>query len=159
MKGYDEDRRQFLKIAISLPAAFIMACESKPGEMEDLAPLLNPEESLKKLILLMGPWSDQEKKQAENFAERFIKQEHAGGQYLNGSSKLIQNLASRFSGDKMAVKNINLAKLPDDERVVLINLVKQIYSLIEVRFYVSKEPPWGECQGSNTWHTRIPAEG
>jgi len=29
---------------------------------------------------------------------------------------------------------------------------------LEVRFYVSNEPPWGQCQGNNNFHTRTPEQ-
>jgi hypothetical protein len=56
----------------------------------------------------------------------------------------------------MAVQEIGLGNIPNEEQEILLNLTKQLYSFVEVRFYVSNEPPWGQCQDSSKWHTRIP---
>jgi hypothetical protein len=145
-------RRQFLRLAISRPASlpmvFVIGCDSVRQKAAVVAPALSPEESLRKLILLLGPWPSAEKERAENFAMRFLKAEHAVTPYLPGSSGLIQSLASRFRADTVAVKEIELRKLPANERELLMNLVRQLYSFIEVRFIVSNEPPWGECQAN-----------
>jgi hypothetical protein len=58
---------------------------------------------------------------------------------------LVQSLAGRFPADTMANKEINLRKLPAKERELLVKLVKQLYSFIEVRFFVSDETPGGIC--------------
>lgn len=158
MKEYDHERRQFLKLAISLPIAFVIGCdlERKP---EAKAPILNPEESLKKLIFVLGPWSAKDKEKAEDFAKRFLKVEYVSSAYLQESSELVQSLASRFTAESIAIKEIDLRSLTKEEQKLLIILVQQLYSFVEVRFYVSNEPPWGECQGSNKWHTQNPRSG
>ena len=45
----------------------------------------------------------------------------------------------------------------EQERELLLQLARDLYSLVEVRFFVSGIPPWGECLGDRTWHTRAPA--
>ena len=42
------------------------------------------------------------------------------------------------------------------EKEMLMNLSKQLYSFVEVRFYASNEPLWGQCQNNSNWHMRIP---
>jgi hypothetical protein len=37
-----------------------------------------------------------------------------------------------------------------------MQLVQQLYSLVEVRFYVSNEPRWGECLGERTRYVQAP---
>ena len=62
----------------------------------------------------------------------------------------------KFEGHVGVVEDINLKKIPKEEHELLIVLGKQLYSFVEMRFYVSNEPSWGECQGNSMWQTRIP---
>lgn len=147
------NRRQFInissKLIITLPIVCTFGCESKDGE-------LNPEESLKKLILLLGPWKEDEKQKAEDFAERFVTAKHLSNIYLTESGKIVQSLTGRFSAETMAAKEIDLQALPVEEKDLLIKLTKELYSLVEVRFDVAKEPAWGQCLGNPLWHTKSP---
>jgi hypothetical protein len=56
----------------------------------------------------------------------------------------------------MALKEVEMGDLSLEERELLLTLVRQIYDLLEVRYYVSGEPPFGECQMDATRHTRAP---
>ncbi|MCP4261734.1 MAG: hypothetical protein GY774_30165, partial [Planctomycetes bacterium] len=136
MKDCDDKRRQFLQLMMSLPVGFVIGCDLRRDRSTAKAPLLSPEEALRKLILLVGPWSTTEKEKAEDFARRFLKAKHTVVPYLPKSSKLVQNLASRFSAETMSLKEINLGNLPAEERELLMKLIRQLYSFIEVRFYV-----------------------
>ncbi len=156
MNKYDAERRKLLKLVISAPIGFAVGCELAQHESTVQQSLLDPEESLEKLILLLGPWSTTDRQQAEDFATRFLGAGHAGRVYLPGSSELVQSLASRFSNGAMAIREINIRKLPGEEHALLMQLVSQLYSLIEVRFLASNDPPWGECQVDRLRHTRAP---
>ncbi len=159
MKDHDPRRRELLAILASLPIGLLVGCETESRMLPTIAPVLSPEESVRKLILLVGPWSETEKRAAEDFSRRFLQAKQAAGPYLEGSGELIQGLASRFPNGTMAVRGIDLQGLPVPERELLVNLVKQIYSLVEVRFQVCQEPPFGECQEDRLRHTRAPARG
>jgi hypothetical protein len=154
MRVIDLARRQFLRFLMSLPMAFTLGAEGS-GWAAQAAPL-TPQESLKKLVRVLGPWGGTNKEKAEDFAKRFVGAEHAVGPYLPRSSRVVQSLAGRFPPDAMAIKEINLRNVPPKERELLIELVKQIYSLTDVRFLVSNEPPRGQCLGDQTRHTRPP---
>ena len=147
-------RRRFLKLGskvlISLPIVSVVGCDLKNTTM-------SPQESLKRLILIVGPWSESEKQIAENFVKRFLKAKHAISPYFPEYKKVIQKLANRFSSDTMALKEINLQELSSTEKELLLTLAKHIYSFVEIRFYVAKEPLWGQCQG-NQWHTIPPGQ-
>jgi hypothetical protein len=146
-------RRQFViqcsRILAFIPLANITACISDTGSK------LSSEDSLKKLIYIVGPWTVEDQLIAEDFANRFLESHHAI-QYLSNSVDLIQSLSKQISEETIAVDEINLDNLPEEQQQLLIDLSKQIYSFVEVRFYVANEPPWGVCQGNPRWHTRIP---
>ena len=146
-------RRRFViqssRLLAIIPFAGTIGCNS------DTVSELNSEDSLKKLIYIIGPWTIEDQIIAEDFANRFLKTNHAD-QYLPKSVKLIQSLSKEISEETMGVKEINLDNIPKEEQEVLINLSKQLYSFVEIRFYVSHEPPWGQCQGNAMWHTRTP---
>ncbi len=156
MNKYDAERRKLLKLVISVPLGFAVGCEPAQNGPTVQQSLLDPEESLEKLILLLGPWSATDRQQGEDFARRFLGASHGGGLYLPGSRELVQSLASRFSDGAMAIREINIRNLPGEEQALLMQLVSQIYSLIEVRFLVSNDPPWGVCQVDRLRHTRAP---
>jgi len=148
-------RRRFViqssKLLAFIPIVSFVGCIS------DQDSKLSPEDSLKRLIYIIGPWTIEENLISENFAKRFLKTDHAK-QHLPTSVKLIQSLSKQIIEETQAVKEVKLDNLTKEEQEVLINLSKQIYSFVEVRFYVSSEPSWGECQGNSLWHTRIPKQ-
>ena len=156
MKNWEISRGQFLRFLASLPLFSAIGLDSKFFKYAVSAEPRTPEESLKKLIFLFGPWSEKDRKEAEDFADRFLAAKHAVAPYLPGSNEWVQSLANRFPADTVAVNEINLRDLPAKERELLIGLINQLYSFIEVRFIVSKEPPWGECLGDLTRHTLAP---
>lgn len=116
---------------------------------------LSPEESLKRLIYIFGPWTLEDHSIAEDFAKRFLATNYAN-EYLPKSVNLIEGLHKQISEKTSSVKEIDLGKIPVEEQELLITLTKQLYSFVEVRFYVSNELSWGVCQGDPKWHTRIP---
>jgi len=146
-------RRQFViqssRLLAFIPLAELSACIS------DNESKLSPEDSLKKLIYIVGPWPIEDQSIAEDFAKRFIKSNHAD-QYLQESVDLIKSLMKQISKESIAVNEIKLDNIPEEQQRLLITLTKHIYSFVEVRFYVSNEPPWGLCQGNPKWHMRIP---
>jgi len=146
-------RRRFIiqssKLLAFIPFAGVISCSS------DADYKLSAEESLKRLIYIIGPWTLKDQSMAEDFAIRFIATDFAK-QYLPKSVNLIQSISKQISNETMAVKEIDLGNMPKEEKKSLVTLTKQIYSFVEVRFYVSNEPPWGQCQGNPKWHTRIP---
>ena len=152
-------RRELIKLLISLPIGIAVGCDSEQQESAIHTPLLNPEESLKKLTLLFGPWSATHKRTAERFANRFLKAQHAVSPYLPESSELVQRLASRFPAEAIALREINVRNLPAKERELFLKLVGQLYSFIEVRFLVCNEPQYGSCQTDRMMHTRAPMSG
>ena len=125
------------------------------GCISDAKLKLSPEESLKRLIYIFGPWTLEDHSIAEDFAKRFLATNYAN-EYLPKSVNLIQNLYKQIPEKTSSVKEIDLGKIPVEEQELLITLTKQLYSFVEVRFYVSNEPSWGVCQGDPKWHTRIP---
>ncbi len=146
------DRREFLAFLATLPGAVLIGCGTGGRD----AQTLSPRDSIKKLILALGPWSANERAQAERFADRFLDAEHAVGPYLPASGAIVQSLAARLPDDTMALREINLADLPAEERKLLGDLTGQLYSYTEMRFLVCGEPQAGECQGDNMWHTHAP---
>lgn len=147
-------RRKFLdsgmKVLAFIPFINIVGC------IQDRSSIPSPEDSLKKLIYVMGPWTLSDKPAAEDFANRFVQADHIVSQYLPQSADIIQKLSSRFSDNDFAVKEIDLNKLDPEERDLIVALGKQLYDLIEMRFYVSKIPPWDQCIGDALWHTKVP---
>ena len=146
-------RRKFVlqssKLLAFIPLAGVIGCIS------DTKSILSPKESLKRLIYIFGPWTFEDHSIAEDFAKRFLVTDYAK-EYLPKSVSLIQSLSRQISKKTTEVKEIDLSNLPEEEQELLVTLTKQLYSFVEIRFYVSNEPSWGHCQGDPKWHTRIP---
>lgn len=156
MKKQNNNRRDFLKILTVLPVGFFIGCSPGQQESETKSNLLSSEESLKKLIVLIGPWTISEKEEAEGFALRFIKASNNTSPYLPESSGLIQSILSKVNFESGEFKEINLRKFSDEERELLLQLVQQLHSYLELRNYISKEPKFGECQTDNLFYTKAP---
>jgi hypothetical protein len=139
-------RRAILRFLLTLPLALFFGCKSRVQTSIVEAPAPNPEEALRLLILLVGPWDEGQRKPAEDFARRFLTAENAVSPYLPASAAVVQSLAGRFPAGAMAVGEIDLAALPEEERELLLQLTRQLYTYVEVRLLVNGEPPWGECQ-------------
>ena len=147
--SYELKRREFVQVLMSLPRGYALGCA-----VERMPP---GQESLLELVLALGPWPATDRARAEEFAARFLAADQVVGLYLPEASSAILGLARRFPDGAMAVGEVDLGPLPDGERELAVQLTQQIYSLVEVRFYVSSEPPWGECLGERTRYTQPPA--
>jgi hypothetical protein len=159
MKESVQDRRQFLKILFSLPVASGLVLDAELLLAAVKAPLRSPGESLRKLLLLLGPWSVDNRKQAEDFVLRFLRMEQNAGFYLPKAAGLMQSLARRFPDDRIGLAEIDLTGLSEQERLLLLKLTSQLYSFMEVRFTIANEPQVGECQDDRLRYTRPPAGG
>ena len=146
-------RRRFViqssRILAFIPLAGVIGCISEADSKQAA------EESLKVLIYIVGPWALDDQSMAEDFAERFLATDYAK-EYLPKSVSLVKRLSMQISKETKEVKEIDLGKIPLEEQELLVTLTKQLYSFIEVKFYVSNEPTWGACQGNPKWHTKIP---
>jgi hypothetical protein len=156
MSRHELKRREFLEILMALPLGAAVACSSETGRPLSDVPI-SAQEAMQKLVRILGPWSDAETSQAEDFAQRFVAASHIVGSYFQESRPALESLAARFPDGTMTVDEVNLGELPGDERELVVQLTRDLYSLVEVRFLVSGIPPWGECLGDPTWHTRAPA--
>lgn len=157
MKEYVQDRRQFIKILLSLPMASGLVWDVELLQAAANASPLSPEASLRKLLLLIGPWTTENIEQAEDFSRRFLRAERGAGLYLPETAGLVQSLARRFPDDRMGLKEINLNGLSEHERQLLLKITRQLYSYVEVRFTVANEPQQGNCQADRLRYTRPPA--
>ena len=153
---HDTNRRLVLGGLISLPMAFAAWRHRHLFGYAHAASPQNPEASLKKLVLALGPWDDADRNVAEEFASRFVASPYGVGRYPPDAGKLFQSLASRIPVASIAMNEISLSDLPSKERELLTALVTQLYSFVEARFVTLDEPPWGACLNDRTWHTRVP---
>ncbi len=146
-------RRRFViqssRLIAFIPFAGVIGCLSETDSKE------GAEESLKRLIYIVGPWTLEDQSIAEDFAKRFLATDYAK-QYLSKSVNLVKSLSKQIPKEPAVVSEIDLNNLPKEEQELLITLTQQLYSFVEIRFYTSNEPSWGECQGNSRWHTRIP---
>jgi hypothetical protein len=148
MSHLEWKRREFVRVLLSLPLGYAVGCGVGSG--------MTAQDALGKLVLALGPWAERERKQAEEFVSRFLAAEHLVGLYIQESHEVIRSLASRFPDGAIAISELDLASLPAEERRFIIPFVEQLYSLVEVRFYIASEPRWGVCVGERTRYTLAP---
>lgn len=150
-------RREFLDLGIKsiifIPVFNMLACSGRKSV------LLSPLDSLKKLILILGPWPPEDKDLAEDFSRRFVRADPIIVQYLPESASLIQKLAAEFPDDTCSVDEIDLNDFSSEESNLITRLVNHLYNVNEVQFYLAGTPPWGQCLGDPDWHTKPPTAG
>jgi len=151
MNRMNYSRRDFLKFLSLLPIGFVFGCRSENWDSEDTREQLETEESFKKLILAFGPWSSNQKAEAESFAERFVAASGNTDPYPGG---LIQKIAGRIPDSSTGLKKIDLSNFPEDERKLLIQFVQQLHSYLEIRNIIAGEPIFGVCQADNLFYTK-----
>lgn len=155
-RDFDLERRELLRLLVTLPVGLTVGCKLGGPESAAISSVVSPEESLSRLIQVLGPWPEAERRAAERFAERFLAAPHAVAPFLPDSGELLQSLAARFPTEALSVEEIDLEEMPPEKRELLQNLARQLYSLVEVRFHVAGEPPWGECPEDRLRHTLAP---
>ena len=88
-------RRRFViqssRLLAFIPLAGVISCA---GETK-----LSAQESLKRLIYIIGPWSQADQSMAEDFANRFLETPFAKP-YLPKSVSLIQSLSKQLQFDR-----------------------------------------------------------
>lgn len=144
-------RRDFLKFLSLLPIGFMFGCGSDSSDSDENGEQLETEKSFKKLILAFGPWSSNQKAEAENFAERFVAASGNTDPYPDG---LIQKIAARFPDNSIGLKKIDLGNFPEGERKLLIQFVQQLHNYLEIRNIIAGEPVFGMCQADNLYYTK-----
>ena len=90
-RDHDLQRRELLKLLVALPVGLTVGCKAGGPAAVDPSTFLSPEESLGKLVQLLGPWTEAEGTTAERFAERFLAAPHAVGPYLPDSAELLHS--------------------------------------------------------------------
>jgi len=150
MKKMNYSRRDFLKFLSLLPIGFMFGCGSE-SDREETTEQLETKESFKKLILALGPWSSNQKAEAENFAKRFVAASGNTDPYPEG---LINEIASRIPNNSIGLKKIDLGTFPKDERKLLIQFVQQLHNYLEIRNIITGEPVFGMCQTDNLYYTK-----
>ena len=148
MNSHEWKRREFVKVLMTLPVGYAIGCRP-----ERLSPA---RESLGNLVLALGPWPAADRERAEEFVARFLAAEHIVGLYLPESEAVVRRLARQFPDDAMASAELDMTLLSAEERELCMQLVQQLYSLVEVRFYISDEPRWGQCLGERTRYVQAP---
>jgi hypothetical protein len=114
-------RREFVKVLLSLPLGYAVGCTLESGT--------TVQDSLGKLVIALGPWSEGEREQADEFVGRFLAAEHLVGLYVPESNGLIRSLAGHFPDGAMSVGELDLASFSAEEHAFALQLVEQLYSL------------------------------
>ena len=127
------------------------------GCTDDVKLITKNEENLKKLIIAFGPWPLIDKSVANDFANRFLKASHLSQNYLEKATELIKNIANKLPKNAITLESLELRKFSIEEKELIITLCKQLYNLVEVRYYVSNMPQFGECQGDALFYTKLPS--
>ncbi len=117
---------------------------------------LTSKENLKKLIIAFGPWTIIDKTIAADFAERFVNAHHLTKNYLQKKTELIVKIANKIPKNSIAMESLDLRKFSVEENELIMNLCKQIYNLVEVRYFISNMPPYGECQVDELFYVKEP---
>ncbi len=138
----DLPRRDFLRLAALMPLALALGCSQDAGAAEI-------EAAIRKFILAVGPWGEDQRMVAEDFATRFLAAGSVSGMFLD-QGETADRLASRtpFDRGSLALDTLDLSGCSPEERKLLIDLVTQIYGLLEVHYvHLAGVPDVGVCAG------------
>ncbi len=112
---------------------------------------------LKKLIIAFGPWPSIDRSIAEDFAERFVNAHHLTQSYLHKKADLLITISNKIPKNSISIESLDLSKFSSEEHDLIMNLCDQIYNLVEVRYFISNMPPWGECQIDELFYSKMPS--
>ena len=93
------DRREILKMLAMVPAGLAFGCGSEWGRAILEAPIAGPEDALRRLLLVVGPWREAEKSAAESFVERFLAAQHLASLFLPESAEGSKELGREIAPD------------------------------------------------------------
>ncbi len=154
-------RRDFLRMVAAAPVAmgatlpFAVSLSCGKGE----PPADEVELALQTLILAIGPWGEDRRAQAVDFAGRFLAVKSASGTFFE-QGEIAKELAggTPFREQPMALESLNLKAYSDAEREFLVSLVTKVYGFFEVHyFHVAGMPDVGVCS-NREWYTQPPSE-
>ena len=148
----DIPRRDFLWTASLMPLALALGCGQDPSPAEI-------EAAIRRFILAVGPWGEDQRHVAEEFATRFLAARGVSGAFLE-QGETTERLASRppFHVGPMALDTLDLSGCSMAEKKLLTDLVTQIYGLLEVQYvHLSGVPDVGVSAGREQY-TRPPSE-
>ncbi len=135
-------RRNFLVTVSLAPLAIALGCGRGAGPAE-------AGEALRRFIYAIGPWTVDQRAVAEEFVDRFLAANGVAGDLLE-HGVVAENLASEqpFRDGPWALDELDLSPLSKAERELLLDLVTQIYGLLEVHHvHVAGIPNLGVCAG------------
>lgn len=127
------------------------------GCKDEVKLLSKKEENLKKLVIAFGPWTQNDISIAEDFANRFVKASHLSENHLENSADLVNSISDKLPKNAIALDALELRIFSAEEYEFVIILCKQIYNLVEVRYFVSNMPIFGECQVDELFYTQKPS--
>ena len=147
----DIPRRDFLWAASMMPLALALGCSKDASPVE-------AETAIRKFILAVGPWGEDQRERAEDFATRFLAARGVSSAFL-AQGDAAASLASRapFRDEALALESLDLSGCSEAERNLLTSLVTQIYGLLEVHSDIAGVPDVGICAGREQY-TRAPSE-
>ena len=135
-------RRDFLQIVSLMPLALALGCSTETSAAEI-------EAAIRKFILAVGPWGEDQRDIADDFATRFIAADGVSSAFLS-QGETADRIASRapFSKGPMALDTLDLSGCSEAEKKLLTDLVTQIYGLLEVQYlHLAGVPDVGVCAG------------
>ena len=148
------DRREFnvqtTKVIAGITLYQFIGCEEEINT-------ISKEENLKKLVMAFGPWPLKERSIAEEFANRFIRASHLSQNHLEKSAELVNKIANKLPKNGLAIESMDLGKFSVEENELIMTLCMQLYNLVEVRYYISNMPQFGECQVDALFYTKLPS--
>jgi hypothetical protein len=113
------------------------------------------QEAWSAIVIALGPWTPQDRERALEFVEMYRKTRRPvpGGVVLS-------KLAIKLSAASASAEGLRLAslRLSGGERELVARTMADIYKSPQVSGYVRGEPPFGQCLGDRTRHTRSPSE-
>ena len=144
-------RRDFVRLTALAPLAIALGCSRDAGEAEI-------EAALRRFILAIGPWGEDQRMAAEDFVDRFLRAPTCAAwrEAPTSAPGIPQRLD--LDADALGVDELDLSRLDEAEREVVIGVVLELYGTLDVHYVqLCGTPLPGICAGREHY-TRAPTE-
>lgn len=151
--AHDAARRRLLKALSALPLGWAVGSAGAKDPAGDLAVLA---QAVHRLIARLGPFLAGQAELIDGLAARFIESPAGGRLVTEGGVELVASAARALPQGEGQLAKLELGVFDEPARAWTLAFVRQLYSLLEVRNRVARQPVFGECLGDGAEYTRAP---
>jgi len=153
---HSEARRRLLKALSALPLGWALGGPADASARAAAAGVESLAAAINLLIARLGPFAAGQEEMIDGLAARFVESPAGSQLVTDGGVALIAGVARRLPAIGGQLATLDLAALDEPARAWTLAFIRQLYSFLEVRNRVARQPVFGECLGQGGDYTRPP---